>query len=248
MHQYKGGAVVARSSIIATLIVLFLTYLIGTAPSIPDKPPLPPIDTPGSETGGVGAGDVDGTVRPSHLSLAGKTIVIDAGHGGADPGARGVSGRTQESYNTLFVAKDVQALLERAGADVVMTRDSDVFVPLETRVAIANRSGADIFISIHNDSNPNASIRGVTTYYYNPYSRPLADVMQASLAGGLGARYVGVFQRSFLVVRGTSMPAVLVELGFLTNWADEQLLADPVYRYRAAEAIYNGVVRYFDGA
>lgn len=187
------------------------------------------------------------TVRPVSVPLAGKTIVIDAGHGGADPGAKGVSGRTRESYNTLFVAMDVKSLLEKAGANVVMTRATDVFVPLETRAAVANRSGADIFISIHNDSNPDPSVRGVTTYYYNWHSRPLAEVMQASLVRELGARSVGVFQRSFLVVRDTWMPSVLLELGFLTNWAEEQLLADPAYRYRAAVAIYKGVVEYFNG-
>lgn len=262
MHHYRGGAVVARSSVIATLIVLFLTYLIGISPSAPDEPfPPPPIERP-SETeapdsaderptaggGQQGESAEEGKVRPIARTLAGKTIVIDAGHGGTDPGARGVSGLSRESYNTLFVALDVKGLLERAGANVVMTRSTDVFVPLERRAAIANQAGADIFISIHNDSNPDPSVRGISTYYYNWYSRSLADVMQHALVRDLGTRSVGVFQRSFLVVRNTAMPAVLLELGFLTNRADEQLLADPGYRYKSAVAIYNGIMEYFHGA
>lgn len=267
LDRAERSYVVARSSVVATLILLFLGYLIGTTPSSPEDLPVPPPLEERVESGrdpedgtdrNVGA-EPDGEeasdsseempkVAPIGFPLAGKTIVIDAGHGGADPGARGVSGRTRESYNTLFVAQDVQHLLKRAGAHVIMTRDSDVFVPLDTRAAIANKAGADIFISIHNDSNPDPSVRGVTTYYYTQQSRRLADVLQTSLSTGLGARNVGVLQQPFLVVRTTWMPSVLVELGFLTNWTDEQLLADPVYRYRAAEAIYKGVVQYFDGA
>lgn len=251
--------VVLRSSVVATLILLFLAYFMGTTP--PTSPP------PGDDAGGPvveergpaeeaadskqsprdAEGDAsDVSARPVALPLAGKTIVIDAGHGGADPGALGVSGRTRESYNTLFVAKDVQKMLERAGARVVMTRTEDVFVSLEGRVAIANRSGADIFVSIHNDSNPDPSVRGVTTYYYTVQSRKLAETMQAALSTGLGARNVGVFQRPFVVVRGPWMPAVLVELGFLTNWTDERLLSEPEHRYKAALAIYNGIVNYFE--
>lgn len=245
----ESTVVVLRSSVIATLIVLFLAYLIGITPSpSPERPLPPPVEEerPAEET--VKPTEDTDDVRPTVLALEGKTIVIDAGHGGADPGAIGVSGLTRESYNTLFVAQDVQQLLERAGARVVMTRNEDRFVSLDSRVSIANDVGADIFISIHNDSNPNASIRGVTTYYYTAQSQRLAEVMQDALAGGLGARSVGAWQRPFLVVRGPWMPAVLVELGFLTNRIDEQLLADPLYRYRAAEAIYKGVVTYFDGA
>ncbi len=186
----------------------------------------------------------DGDGASKRQPLAGRTIVLDAGHGGADPGAIGVSGRTWEKYNTLFVALDAKAMLERAGARVIMTRSDDRYVPLGTRAAMANRAGADVFISIHNDWNPNASLRGVTTYYYHERSRRLAETMQANLVAALGARDVGVLRRSFQVVRETTMPSVLLELGFLSNWNDERLLADPAYRYRAAQAIYNGVIEY----
>ena len=250
-----GRTVVARSGVVATLILLFLAYSIGTAPqALDDGVRSPegigyereaPADAAVGEGGGAAtegnasseAESDEASPRPAAASgstsalrpLEGKTIVIDAGHGGWDPGAIGVSGRTRESYNTLFVAQDLAQLLERAGAKVVMTRATDTFVSLDSRVAIANNAGADAFISIHNDSNPNPNIRGVTTYYYTAQSRRLADTIQAALVSRLGARNVGVLQRSFAVVRGPWMPAVLVELGFLTNWTDEQLLADPTY-------------------
>lgn len=251
MHRpTTDGAVTLRSSVVATLIALLFVFLLGGSQSTPDH--MPPAESTPEEV--VEQSHQDGSATsPAPASaatapLAGRTIVLDAGHGGTDPGARGVSGRTRESYNTLFVALDAKAILEQAGAQVIMTRSDDRYIPLGTRAAIANQAGADIFISIHNDWNPNASLRGVTTYYYHDRSRHLAEVMQANLASTLGSRNVGVLQRSFQVVRDTTMPAVLLELGFLSNWSDEQLLADPAYRYRAAEAIYNGVVTYFEQA
>ena len=180
--------------------------------------------------------------------LSGYTIVLDPGHGGRDPGALGASGRTWEKYNTWFVALDAKALLEQAGARVVLTRTGDVYLPLAERVETAQRHGASLFISIHNDWNPVASLQGVTTYYWHDHSLQLARVLQAELAARLEARDVGVLRQPFYVLRMTDMPAVLLELGFLSNGEDEARLADPAYRWRAAEAIYRGVLRYVAGA
>lgn len=254
---YKG-AVTLRSSFVATLIALLFVFLLGGFPDsssqLPESTQSPTsspniasesdTSTEASEPSATDAGSAD--VREiAAAPLAGRTVVLDAGHGGTDPGALGVSGRTREAYNTLFVALDAKNMLEQAGAHVVMTRSDDRFVPLATRAALANRAGADIFISIHNDSNPNPSVRGVTTYYYHDRSRHLAETMQTHLVRTLSARDVGVRRQSFQVLRETRMPSVLLELGFLSNWTDEQLLADPGYRYRAARAIYDGVVDYF---
>lgn len=262
MHRRTSeGAVTLRSSLVATIIMLLFVFLLGVPPGVPEQ--LPPPEHPGrssvehfpqqpsersQEQQSVSGDTVSGVAKPADQLLTGRTIVLDAGHGGADPGAVGVSGRTREKYNTLFVALDAKAMLERAGARVIMTRSDDRYIPLATRAAMANQVGADIFISIHNDWNPNPALRGVTTYFYHDRSRELANTIQANLVATLGARDVGVLRRSFQVVRETTMPAVLLELGFLSNWNDEQLLADPAYRYRAAQAIYNGVVSYFADA
>ncbi|OUM98346.1 MAG: hypothetical protein BAA04_05845 [Firmicutes bacterium ZCTH02-B6] len=170
--------------------------------------------------------------------------MLDPGHGGRDPGALGVSGRTWEKYNALFVALDAKALLEQAGATVVLTRTSDTYPTLAERVQLAHSHGADLYISIHNDWNQDANIRGVTTYYWHERSRRLAEVLQAELTVRLGTRSVGVLRQPFYVIRNTQMPAVLLELGFLSNREEEARLADPAYRWRAAEAIYAGVLRY----
>lgn len=275
MHRAGSqSAVTLRSSLVASLIALLFFFLLGGQPGAPDAPPdltpTPPVSGdapvdavpappasspetaqpqgPGSPAGGEQAAAPQPPSAPNSKPLAGRTIVLDPGHGGTDPGAIGVSGQTREAYNTLFVALDAKNMLEKAGARVIMTRSDDRYVTLAARAAMANQAGADIFISIHNDSNPNAAVRGATTYYYHDRSRRLAETMQSHLVQTLGTRNVGVIRRSFHVVRETTMPAVLLELGFLSNWNEERLLADPAYRYRAAQAIYNGVLDYFASA
>ncbi|HLT58898.1 MAG TPA: N-acetylmuramoyl-L-alanine amidase [Limnochordales bacterium] len=251
----------------ATILLLLLMLFAGIPSGAPeDLPPAPAPPGPGSSQEPAdpssprapqeapygdssppsGAPPVQGS--PQDGPLSGYTIVLDPGHGGRDPGAVGVSGRTWEKYNTWFVALDAKALLEGAGARVVLTRTGDVYVPLPERVATARRHGAALFVSIHNDWNPQPALRGVTTYYWHEASRALAEAMQAALVGRLGARNVGVLRQPFYVLRMADVPAVLVELGFLSNGEDEALLAQPAYRYRAAEAIYQGVLRYLTGA
>lgn len=203
----------------------------------------------GTSTTSTGAAAPAAPATPAaNKPLSGYTIVLDPGHGGADPGARGASGATWEKYNAWFVALDAKALLEAAGARVVLTRNGDEYVTLAERVELARRHGAAMFISIHNDWNQNAALRGVTTYYYHEASLRLANALQAELVRRLGTRDVGVLRQPFYVLRMNSIPAVLVELGFLSNREDEARLADPAYRYRAAEAIYHGVLNYVTGA
>jgi N-acetylmuramoyl-L-alanine amidase len=186
-----------------------------------------------------------GPSESSRGALAGKVIVIDPGHGGPDPGAVGISGRTLEKYNVVWIARDLKALLEKEGAKVIMTRDGDNYLTLDARVRLANQRGADIFVSIHNDANLNRQIRGTTTYYYTAGSKPLAAAVQRELVRALGSNDIGVRQAPFYVIRKTWMPSVLVEVGFVTNPAEEKLLVDPSYRLRAARGIYNGIVTYF---
>ncbi|MFO7311175.1 MAG: N-acetylmuramoyl-L-alanine amidase [Bacillota bacterium] len=268
------GAVRLESSALVTILLLLIMFFSGLAPGGPDGQPSGPSSLSAAsqpapapsepETGSAKASStvpapapaaspapapVPGSSHPSgNKPLAGYTIVLDPGHGGRDPGALGVSGRTWEKYNAWFVALDAKALLEQAGATVVLTRTGDVYVTLAERVQLAHRHGADLYISIHNDWNPTASIRGVTTYYWHERSRRLAEVLQAELASRLGTRSVGVLRQPFYVLRNTQMPAVLVELGFLSNREEEARLADPAYRWRAAEAIYRGVLRYLSEA
>jgi N-acetylmuramoyl-L-alanine amidase len=186
--------------------------------------------------------------------LLGKTVCVDPGHGGSDPGAVGATG-TYEKDNTLAISLLLRDRLEKNGAAVFLTRDSDKDVSypdstadeeLGARVDIANESGADIFISIHNDSFTSASAAGTTTFHYgDTESVRLAGHVQKCLVGELGTRDRGSRFASFYVIRYTDMPAILVEVAFISNPEEEMLLASVDGRCKAADSIFQGIVKYF---
>ena len=180
----------------------------------------------------------------SASSLAGKVIAIDPGHGGSDPGAVGVTG-LQEKIVNLEVSLRVASKLRSLGANVVMTRDTDVFIPLAQRVAIAEAARAHVFISVHSNAHPSSQIGGTETYYYSSASRGLASHMQHQLVGALGLRNIGAKAGNFLVIRQTSMPSVLLELGFLSNAHEESLLRTDKFHQNAADAIVRALLDYF---
>jgi len=190
-------------------------------------------------------------------ALADRVVVLDPGHGGGEPGATGVTG-SREKDNTLAAAMVVKDVLESAGAKVVLTRDGDyepnlhLVAPgaslterLHQRVQIAIQQKADVFISIHNDWNPNPAIRGITTYYWN--SPRLATCVHDGLISRTGARSVGVIKKGFYVIVQAPMPALLLELGFLSNAEDEKLLWSSWYHTLVAEGIRDGLIAYFGG-
>ncbi|MDA8221055.1 MULTISPECIES: N-acetylmuramoyl-L-alanine amidase [Desulfosporosinus] len=201
-------------------------------------------------------GMLEGTEQPSYL-LAGLTIVVDPGHGGPDPGASGASG-TYEKNNTLPVGLNLAALLRSAGAHVVLTRSTDVSpaegayserADLEARTKIANDLNADLFVSLHNDSFSNPAASGTTTYYssLNPVadqSLSLAQNIQGELIKSIGLTNRGVKNSPFYVVKNTKMPAVLIELGFLSNPTEENLLSSPEFQKTAAQGIYRGILSF----
>jgi N-acetylmuramoyl-L-alanine amidase len=194
--------------------------------------------------------------QSSDKILQGRVIVVDPGHGGADPGTVGL-GYSTEAENVLAIAWDLKGMLEDAGATVIMTRQTNVNPAqgtryanstngqLAARTAVANNSNAEIFVSIHNDWNGNSNISGTTSYYYHSHDWLLADSVQKYLVGNLGSRDVGVKRGNFYVLRNTNVPAVLVEVGFLSNQREAQLLAQSWYRTAAAEGIFYGIVDYY---
>jgi N-acetylmuramoyl-L-alanine amidase len=168
------------------------------------------------------------------------TVVIDAGHGGYDHG--GIPGqRIPEKEMTLDVAQRLKGLLAASGYRVVMTRDSDVFVPLPTRVAIANSYQNGIFVCIHFNSAKRIGADGIETYFYSRDSLPLASAVHYFVAGGAPSPNRGVRRRGFYVLRKTKIPAVLVECGFLTNPNEGHYAQSPSYRQKLAEEIAAGV-------
>jgi N-acetylmuramoyl-L-alanine amidase len=168
------------------------------------------------------------------------TVVIDAGHGGFDRG--GIPGQQiPEKEVTLDVSQRLKTLLTASGYNVVMTRDSDVFVPLPTRVAIANSYRNAIFVCIHFNSAKRIGAEGIETYFYGRDSLPLASAVHYFVAGGAPSPNRGVRRRGYYVLRKTKVPAVLVECGFLTNPTEGEYAQTASYRQKLAEEIASGV-------
>ena len=156
------------------------------------------------------------------------TIVIDAGHGGHDRG--GIPGqRVAEKDMTLDVALRLSNVLSASGYRVVMTRNTDVFVPLGGRVAIANSYRNAVFVCIHFNATGRSGASGIETYFYSRDSLPLASAIHHYVTGG------------YYVLRKTSIPAVLVECGFLTNPTEAAYAQSASYRQKLAEEIAAGV-------
>src|SRR6266436_4434814 len=175
-----------------------------------------------------------GASRRSESSGSLTTVVIDAGHGGHDRG--GIPGqRIAEKDMTLDVAQRLRSVLSASGYRVVMTRDSDVFVPLPTRVAIANSYRNAIFVCIHFNATQRRGAGGIETYFYSRDSLPLASAIHSYVVGGAPSSNRGVRRRGFYVLRKTSIPAVLVECGFLTNPTEAAYAQTASYRQKLAD-------------
>ena len=257
--------------------------LAGAAP--PKISPPPPV-TLASATAAVAA-----KLRPqivpaqaTTLTLK-KVIVIDAGHGGHDPGAKGQQG--YEKDINLAAARSLKARLERSGRyRVVLTRESDVYVPLESRVRVAQRAGADLFLSLHSDSGPEPSLRGASVYTLSDKATGRSArfvsgddwFMKASLTGDRGVSDIlldltqratrnrsagfaqmlvtriegkaALLRRSqrdagFMVLLAPDVPAVLLEMGFISNTEDEAFLRDAGQRNRLMNAVGDAIDDYF---
>jgi len=224
----------------------------------------------------LGAVDVTATLNPvlyPSKNPAGrrlKTIVLDPGHGGRDPG--NMEGRRQEKQFTLIFAKELSELLSKAGFNVSLTRRSDSSLDLPERAAIARRRGADLFLSLHFNSadGPGGSaVKGAEVYCMTParasstnargegagagtYSGNRSDAknmllayqIQKAIIEKTGAEDRGVKRARFWILRDAEMPAALIEAGFMTNPADAKRIYDPVPRRQLAQAIVDGVLAY----
>jgi N-acetylmuramoyl-L-alanine amidase len=259
------------------------------APEVQADPEAPaPIVKPGLQK--ISLRDIVATPRkheavPPKVLAPPKVIVIDAGHGGHDPGALG--GRSHEKDVTLAAAKTLKARLERSGRfKVVLTRDSDVYIPLENRVKIARAANADLFISLHADSGGDPKVRGATVYTLSDHGvdratksvfgggfidvqlpgrdlsvkQILLDLTQRTTRNRSGAfaetllDHIGaettLLRRShrdagYMVLLAPDVPAVLLEMGFITNAADEGQLLDPGRREKMMGAVGDAIEAYF---
>lgn len=176
-------------------------------------------------------------------SLAEATVVIDAGHGGDDPGAEASTFYEKEA--TLKTAQTLAAKLKAVGANVILTRDSDKSVSLRQRPAISNQAKADVFISIHYDSteNPNDG-SGTTTYYYHERDKALAKIVNEGLTNGPLPNN-GVRFGDFQVTRENTQPALLLELGYVNNTTDSSMINTDSYRGKISNTIVQSLNQYF---
>lgn len=182
-----------------------------------------------------------GGVNRKDTSRTFNTVVVDAGHGGKDSGAVRRFGPA-EKVAALDVAQRLNRKLRESQFRTVMTRSSDVFVPLDQRVAIGNRQDNSIFVSVHFNDARRRGIHGFETYYASPYARSLAQNIQRKLLTLPGARNRGVHTANFRVVRNAVYPSVLVELGFLSNRREGAQARSAAYRERLADKIAEAIV------
>lgn len=210
---------------------------------------------------------IPATTQAERLAfVSGKVIVVDAGHGGPDGGAVGVSG-IQEKAVTLPVAKYLAQLFRESGAKVIMTREEDRDLSgmadgtplgrrkradLLNRVKLVNELGADVLISVHANKFPQQRYSGGQTFYFyksGPENRRLALLIQKELIRLTGNtdREVGRLQEVYLL-ENAKVPAVTVEVGFLSNPREEKLLTEPAYQKQLAWAIFTGAAKWFAGA
>lgn len=168
------------------------------------------------------------------------TVVIDAGHGGKDKGA--FWGGVRESHLTLQVAQRTEALLKRRGMRTVMTRRSDVFVSLPSRVATANRQKNAVFVSIHFNACTDSRFRGVETFYWGPTGKSFATQVQKRLVQQTKTLNRGVKRKGYRVLLQTRCPAILVECGFISHPGERARCRTAAYQQAVAQAICDGVM------
>lgn len=183
------------------------------------------------------------------------TIVLDAGHGGWDPGKTGTNGANEKELN-LAVVEKLADYLEQGGAEVIQTRSSDDALgsgkktDMAERKKIANESGADILVSIHQNAFPSAKAKGAQVFYHksSEAGKTLAECVQESLKSRVdGSNHRQAKENSdYYILRTTEIPAVIVECGFLSNYEEEKLLNDADYQEKLAWAIYCGILDYFE--
>ncbi|MFB7818049.1 N-acetylmuramoyl-L-alanine amidase CwlD [Paenibacillus chitinolyticus] len=198
------------------------------------------------------------------MPLSGKTIALDAGHGGPDGGAVSQSGVIEKDIN-LAITLYLRDYLQQAGAMVVMTRETDTDLALEgtkglsrrktedllSRAEFINNKKADLFISIHLNSIPSDKWRGAQTFYYpnHPDNASLSTLIQNELKKNLEntERVAKKADTGVYLLKTLKMPSALVEVGFLSNPEETRLLADDKYQKKVAASVYQAILRYFSG-
>ena len=199
-------------------------------------------------------------VQQSKVAKTQTCIVIDAGHGGDDPGKIGINGEKEKELN-LAIVKQLQKILEKKDYRIVLTRDSDKGLyhrtarnkkveDMKKRCEIINKEKPVFTISIHQNSYPEEYVKGAQVFYYgqSQEGKELAEVIQKSLVAELDKENhrTAKANESYYLLKKTSIPVVIVECGFLSNWEEAKLLQEEEYQNRIAWAVAMGTIRYLD--
>lgn len=183
-------------------------------------------------------------VHPAHAGT--PRVVLDPGHGGIDPGAVADDGVYEKTVN-LALARRVRDFLEVAGVEVILTREADDYCPsLAERAALANNEAADLFVSLHANSDRHPSCKGIELFYY-PGSREgstIAGAVKRVIDNRSVLAQCRVKTSCYLVLKKTAMPALLVEAGYLSNAGERRRLLNPAYREELARAVAEGIITY----
>lgn len=180
-------------------------------------------------------------------------VIIDVGHGGTDLGARAQHPYCEEKRICLQMARLVKKHLHQMGYRAVMTRDTDVFVSLAKRVEIASQARGDLFVSIHCNSTRNPTAQGIEVFFHDNRddkvhanaSRKLAEMVLSRVIRRTEATSRGVKKGNFYVIRETTMPAILVESGFISNPGERDLLRSREYQEKIARGVVDGIDSFF---
>ena len=172
-----------------------------------------------------------------------KVVVIDPGHGGIDYGA--IRSGINEKDITTDVSARVAKMLRSDGYKVYMTRDEDKTVSLQDRVSFAQENNPDIFVSIHVNSSEGTTATGIETHYYHDYSIGLAKVVHTAMTKHIKSKDRGLFKSKFYVINHTTMPAILVEIGFISNEEEREDLISEKRKQATAKAIVEGIKNYY---
>ncbi len=197
------------------------------------------------KTGWVAAWLVENSNVKTVSNLSEATIVLDPGHGGTDTGALSTNGGQEKEY-TLQVAQKVAAKLRNKGARVIMTRDSDHFVPLSTRPEVASENSANVFIGFHFDSSgqPNTATGYTVYYYHRQTSGNLAQAVDNQMSN-LPLNNRGIKFGNFEVIRDNQVPAILIEGGYINTDHDYNKIRNNSYQNQYANDVVSGLTNYF---
>lgn len=181
------------------------------------------------------------------LAVKGARIALDAGHGGIDPGASGPGGLQEKEVN-LDIIRRLSELLTSSGAQIFATRTSDIYIDLSTRRTLLNSYNPDIIVSIHANAtlDHNSKASGTETWYMNDNDRNYAITIQSELVATIGTLNRGVKQGQYAVLRDACAPAILVEVAFVSQEADELLLRDADFRQKVAQGLYRGIAKWLE--